>query len=158
MTAPLVQNCSSPSLQYAHSPQESTMQPTPTRSPTLYRVTPDPTAETTPAISWPGTIGKMAGPHSSRTWWMSLWQMPANLTSISTSSSRSSRVSIVVACRGAPAEAADRAAVRDMWCLLHGSRLVTVRGQVTTWRLYSVQPPDSDVRHTRVRGSSPAPR
>ena len=35
------------------------MQPTPTRSPTLYLVTPSPTAETTPAISWPGTMGKM---------------------------------------------------------------------------------------------------
>ena len=53
------------------------MQPTPTRSPTWYFVTAEPTAATTPAISWPGTIGKMAWPQSSLAWWMSLWQMPA---------------------------------------------------------------------------------
>ena len=35
------------------------MQPTPTRSPTLYLVTSEPTSATTPAISWPGTIGKI---------------------------------------------------------------------------------------------------
>ena len=53
------------------------MQPTPTRSPTAYFVTAEPTSVTVPAISWPGTIGKCAVPHSSRAWWMSLWQMPA---------------------------------------------------------------------------------
>lgn len=52
------------------------MQPTPTRSPTAYFVTPGPTSETTPAISWPGTIGKIASPQPSLTWWMSEWQMP----------------------------------------------------------------------------------
>ena len=36
-----------------------------------------------PAISWPGTIGKIAAPHSSRAWWMSEWQMPAYAMSIS---------------------------------------------------------------------------
>src|SRR6476620_6969946 len=111
MTAPLEQNCSSPFLQNSHSPHESTMQPTPTRSPTLYFVTPSPTADTTPAISWPGTMGKMALPHSSRTWWMSLWQMPANLTSMRTSSSRRSRCSTVRASKAAPALGATRAGV-----------------------------------------------
>ena len=53
----LVQYCSQPALQLGHSRQESTKQPTPTRSPTLYFVTSDPTSVTTPAISWPGTIG-----------------------------------------------------------------------------------------------------
>lgn len=33
------------------------MQPTPTRSPTLWRVTSEPTAVTVPAISWPTTCG-----------------------------------------------------------------------------------------------------
>ena len=37
------------------------------RSPTTNFVTEFPIALTVPAISWPGTIGKMAGPHSSRT-------------------------------------------------------------------------------------------
>ena len=54
---PGTQYCSSPSRQGLHWRQLSTMQPTPTRSPTLKRLTPDPTAVTTPAISWPGTIG-----------------------------------------------------------------------------------------------------
>ncbi len=53
------------------------MQPTPTRSPTEKRVTASPTAATVPAISWPGTIGKMPSAQPSRAWWMSLWQMPA---------------------------------------------------------------------------------
>jgi hypothetical protein len=47
------------------------MQPTPTRSPTANLVTPGPTSVTIPAISWPGTIGKMASPQPSRAWWMS---------------------------------------------------------------------------------------
>lgn len=47
--------------------QESTRQPTPTRSPTANRVTSEPTTwVTTPAISWPGTTGKIWPPHSSR--------------------------------------------------------------------------------------------
>ena len=54
---PGTQYCSSPSRQAAQVRQLSTMQPTPTRSPTLNRVTFPPTAVTTPAISWPGTIG-----------------------------------------------------------------------------------------------------
>ena len=51
------QYCSSPAWQAAQVRQLSTMQPTPTRSPTLKRLTSDPTAVTTPAISCPGTIG-----------------------------------------------------------------------------------------------------
>ena len=43
--------------QLAHSPQELTMQPTPTRSPTACLVTAEPTSVTMPAISWPGTSG-----------------------------------------------------------------------------------------------------
>ena len=50
-TSPARQYCSSPALQFAHSRQESTKQPTPTWSPTLYLVTSEPTAVTTPAIS-----------------------------------------------------------------------------------------------------------
>ena len=48
---PLRQNCSSPALQFSHSPHESTMQPTPTRSPTWYLLTSLPTSSTVPAIS-----------------------------------------------------------------------------------------------------------
>ena len=46
-----------PSAQEAQCWQESTMQPTPTRSPTLNLVTSPPTAVTWPTISWPGTHG-----------------------------------------------------------------------------------------------------
>jgi hypothetical protein len=35
-----------------------------------------PTRVTRPMISWPGTMGKVAPPHSSRAWWMSEWQTP----------------------------------------------------------------------------------
>ncbi len=42
------------------------MQPTPAISPTAKRVTSVPTAATRPTISWPGTIGKIDPPHSSR--------------------------------------------------------------------------------------------
>ena len=56
--------------------QHSTMTPTAARSPSLKRVTAEPTAVTRPMISWPGTMGKMASPHSPRAWWMSEWQMP----------------------------------------------------------------------------------
>lgn len=107
---PLVQYCSRPALQFSHSRQESTMQPTPTRSPTLNLVTPGPTSDTMPAISWPGTIGKMASPQPSRAWWMSEWQMPANLMSIRTSCSRTSRRSMVVRSSGALAAGAAYAA------------------------------------------------
>ena len=56
---PLTQYCSVAGLQFSHSRHESTKQPTPTRSPTAYLVTPGPTSATMPAISWPGTIGKI---------------------------------------------------------------------------------------------------
>ena len=48
---PGTQYCSSPSRHDGQVRQLSTMQPTPTRSPTLKRLTFDPTAVTTPAIS-----------------------------------------------------------------------------------------------------------
>ena len=76
------------------------MQPTPTRSPTFQPVTSSPTAETTPAISWPTVSGKLASPHSLRMVWMSLWQIPAALMSMTTSSARGSRRSIVVTRNG----------------------------------------------------------
>ena len=53
------------------------MQPTPTRSPMAYLVTSAPVSSTVPAISWPGTSGKMTFPHSPRAVWMSEWQIPA---------------------------------------------------------------------------------
>ena len=56
---PTVQYCSNPRLHSGQVRQESTKQPTPTLSPTLYFVTLFPTAVTTPAISCPGTMGKI---------------------------------------------------------------------------------------------------
>ena len=53
------------------------MQPTPTRSPTLWLVTSVPTSVTMPTISWPGTTGNGWVPQSPLTVWMSEWQMPA---------------------------------------------------------------------------------
>ena len=52
---------------------------------------PAPTSLTTPAISCPGVSGYVVSPHSPRTVWMSLWQMPANVMSMRTSSARRSR-------------------------------------------------------------------
>jgi hypothetical protein len=54
--------------QNARTHQESTKTPTPALSPTLNLVTSAPTAETTPTISWPGTIGYWELPHSSLIW------------------------------------------------------------------------------------------
>ena len=54
---PFSQYCSSPWAQAGQCWQESTMQPTPTRWPTVKRVTSAPTAVTRPMISWPGTTG-----------------------------------------------------------------------------------------------------
>ena len=68
---PGMQYCSSPAWQFSHSRQESTMQPTPTRSPSEYLVASLPTASTVPAISWPGTSGKIASPQSLWAVWMS---------------------------------------------------------------------------------------
>ncbi len=81
------------------------MQPTPTRSPTAYRVTSPPTSSTMPAISCPGTSGKWASPHSSRAVWMSEWQMPAKAILMRTSFGPRSRRSIVVFSKGALAAA-----------------------------------------------------
>ncbi len=77
------------------------MHPTPTRSPAANLVTPGPVRETTPAISCPGTIGKIALPQPSRTWWMSEWQMPAKAMSMTTSCSPGTRRSMVVRSSGA---------------------------------------------------------
>src|SRR3954470_21699183 len=79
------QYCSRLSLQYSHSRQESTMQPTPTMSPTLYLLTWPPTLTTLPTISCPGTTGHIEGPHSLRAVCRSEWQTPQNKISISTS-------------------------------------------------------------------------
>lgn len=48
--------------------QESTKTPTPALSPTLNLVTSAPTAEITPTISWPGTMGYLLSPHSPLIW------------------------------------------------------------------------------------------
>ena len=74
-----------PRPQIAQLRHESTMQPTPTRSPALNFFTSAPTSTARPTISWPGTIGKVELPHSPRAWWMSEWQTPQNWISISTS-------------------------------------------------------------------------
>ena len=58
------QNISSPLSQYRQSLQLSTMQPTPTLSPTFTFVTFLPTWVTTPASSWPGTHGYFVIPNS----------------------------------------------------------------------------------------------
>ncbi len=80
------------------------MQPTPTRSPTAYLSTSEPTSSTMPAISWPGTNGKLASPHSLRPVWMSEWQIPAKWILMSTSRGPRSRRSIVVFSKGALAD------------------------------------------------------
>ncbi len=67
------------------------MQPTPARSPGLKRFTSAPTRATRPTISWPGTMGKTPPPHSSRTWWISVWQTPQKAISIRTSCGPTSR-------------------------------------------------------------------
>ena len=43
---------------------------------TLNLVTPEPTSETMPVISWPGTHGYLVFFHSLSTWCRSEWQMP----------------------------------------------------------------------------------
>ena len=105
----MAQNCSSPSLQASHSRHESTKQPTPTTSPTAWSVTSDPTSLTVPMISWPGVIGKIPPPHSSRAWWMSEWQIPAQRMSMRTSLPRRSRRSMVVGSKSAEARGTESA-------------------------------------------------
>src|SRR6476660_3426652 len=127
----VLQYCSSPARQYSHSRQESTKQPTPTRSPTEYLLTSEPTSETMPAISWPGTMGNMAEPHSSRPWWMSEWQMPANLMSMTTSWARGARRSMVLRSKGWEAPRVTRAsAVREVVVASLMPCTVPNRGQV----------------------------
>ena len=91
---PWSQNCSSPALHASHWRQESTKQPTPTISPTLNLPASTPALLTLPTISWPGTIGKIEPPHSSRTWWTSEWHTPQYKMSINTSGAPGSRRSI----------------------------------------------------------------
>ncbi|MNH05813.1 hypothetical protein D3C79_651610 [compost metagenome] len=67
------------------------MQPTPTLSPGLKRVTALPTRLTRPMISWPGTMGYMLLPQSLRALCRSEWQTPQYWISITTSSGRGSR-------------------------------------------------------------------
>jgi hypothetical protein len=86
--------CSSPRRQPAHRPQLSTIQPTPTWSPTLTLVTASPTAVHTPANSCPGTQGYCCKPRAA-TWpaakCKSVWQMPQYFISSSTSFGLSAR-------------------------------------------------------------------
>ncbi len=88
---PFSQYCSRPSRQLSHSRQESTMQPTPTRSPGAKSPTAAPTRLTRPTISWPGTSGYFCAPHSPRVACTSEWQSPQNSMAISTSSSFGAR-------------------------------------------------------------------
>ena len=85
------QNTSSPALHCSQAWHESTMQPTPTMSPTLNFVTSAPTAVTSPTISWPGTIGYTEFFHSLRAWCISDEHTPQYLMSILTSLERSAR-------------------------------------------------------------------
>jgi hypothetical protein len=101
------QNCSRPSRQLGQVLSESTMQPIAARSPGLYLVTADPTLTTRPTISWPGTTGKVALPHSLRATWRSVWQMPQKRISSCTSCSVRSRRGIRVEASGDVALAAE---------------------------------------------------
>src|SRR6478736_2268388 len=92
---PFSQYCSRPSRQLSHSRQESTMQPTPTRSPTANSVTFEPVLLTVPTISWPGTRGYVWTPHSPRVACTSEWQSPQNSMAISTSSGFGARLATV---------------------------------------------------------------
>ena len=89
--------------QLAHSPQELTMQPTPTRSPTWWRVTSAADLGDDADDLVTGTTGKGCGPQSPLTVWMSEWQMPAYSISMRTSFAPTSRRSMVVGARGWPA-------------------------------------------------------
>src|SRR6185312_1234646 len=93
VTIPPVQYCSKFFLHGSHLRHESTKHPTPTLSPTLYRVTFGPIFDTIPVISCPGTIGNMDPPHSSPTWWMSVWHIPQYCMSTTISFSPGSRLS-----------------------------------------------------------------
>src|SRR5207245_6029314 len=64
---PFSQNISWPARHSGHARHESTMQPTPTRSPSRKRDAPALRDTTRPMISWPGTTGKFVFPQSSFT-------------------------------------------------------------------------------------------
>ncbi|MCY1436669.1 hypothetical protein D9M71_528000 [compost metagenome] len=100
MVGPSRQYCSRSLAQASQVRHESTMQPTPTRSPTLCVVTLSPTAVTRPMISWPGISGYTAMPHSLRAWWMSEWHTPQYRISMATSSGRGLRRSKFMGARG----------------------------------------------------------
>src|SRR6266571_4183422 len=70
---PFSQNISWPARHSGHARHESTMQPTPTRSPSRKWDALAPWDTTRPTISWPGTTGKCVFPQSSFTWCTSLW-------------------------------------------------------------------------------------
>ena len=63
-------------LAVSHVRHESTMQPTPARSPDLSFSTAAPTGPRARRSRGPGPSGTAAPPHSSRTWWRSEWQTP----------------------------------------------------------------------------------
>src|SRR2546430_1382001 len=91
---PFSQNISWPARHSGHARHESTMQPTPTRSPSRKRDALVPWDTTRPTISWPGTTGKWVVPQSSFTLCTSLWQMPQWRISIATSWGPGSRRSM----------------------------------------------------------------
>lgn len=103
---PLSQYCSRPCSQGAQCWQLSTMQPTPTMSPTLNLVTFGPTAVTRPTISWPGTLGNWVPAHSPRTVCRSEWQTPQKRMSMATSRSAGVRRSMVSGASGVVADCA----------------------------------------------------
>src|SRR5438093_7153629 len=72
---PFSQNISWPARHSGHTRHESTMQPTPARSPSRKRDALVPWDATRPTISWPGTTGKWVVPQSSFTLCTSLWQI-----------------------------------------------------------------------------------
>src|SRR5438132_1253291 len=91
---PFSQNISWPARHSGHTRHESTMQPTPARSPSRKRDALVPWDTTRPTISWPGTTGKWVVPQSSFTLCTSLWQMPQYRISIATSWGPGSRRSM----------------------------------------------------------------
>lgn len=76
---------------------------------TFHLVTAEPTERTTPTTSWPGTMGKMAGPgHSAQTWWRSEWHCDREMQG-SHQSGKEGRSQ-----RAAPSAALHRAPMNEM--------------------------------------------
>src|SRR6185312_10001588 len=82
--AATVQSVGRPARQAAHSRHDGTQQST-TSSPGRRCVTPSPTSTTTPAPSWPRTIGQRPSPSEPSARWTSEWHTPAAATRTSTS-------------------------------------------------------------------------